>query len=346
MKSYLQTPRAVVDAPWSIPEVCASYGVPAGTAAGRGVIAIVELGGGWNQTDVDAAFAKMGLPAPSIVDVSVDGTMNAPGAPGAPGEADAEVALDIQVAGGAYAMATGVAATIRMYWSKSIPAAVERAAADGCDVCSISWGSPEEDWGKDAVLDMERAATAASLVYGMAVFAAAGDNDADDGDAAPSVDCPACCPHVVGCGGTSKPRGGPEVVWNNNPGQSNGSGTGGGYSAIFPMEPWQSGAPIGPAGLGRMVPDVAAVADPYTGFELILNGAPTVIGGTSGVAPLYAGIVAAVWGKRPGWLGPDFYGHPQWFTNVLSGDNGTYTARVGPDACTGLGVPNVGVMKT
>ena len=81
-----------------------------------------------------------------------------------------------------------------------------------------------------------------------------------------------------------------ETVWNNDPGNPSGNGTGGGYSTLFPPQPWQAGAPQGP---GRMVPDVAADADPYTGYELYVHGAGVTLGGTSAVSPLYAGLFAA-----------------------------------------------------
>ena len=323
--------RASPSSPWSIPKLCAAYGWPA-NAPGTGAIAIVELGGGWNRADVTAAFAAMGLPAPSITDVSVDGTKNTPG-----GDADGEVALDIQVAGGAFAVATGRPANIRIYWAQNIAEAVHRASVDGCSVCSISCGAPEESWGKPACQDMNDTAMVAGTV-GMAVFAAAGDNDADDGNSQPSVDCPACCPHIIGCGGTSIPVGGSEAVWNNNPGRANGEGTGGGYSVYFPRQTWQLGAPVGPKGLGRMVPDVAANADPDTGYIIVLDGQEQVFGGTSAVAPLYAGLVAAL-SDKPGLLGAEFFRNKSWFNDVTSGSNGVYAARIGPDPCTGLGTP-------
>jgi hypothetical protein len=82
---------------WTIPALAEAYGCPTGLAGG-GKIGIVELGGGWTQADVTQAFQAMGLPAPTITDVSVDGTQNTPGQ----SDADGEVALDIQVAGGVY----------------------------------------------------------------------------------------------------------------------------------------------------------------------------------------------------------------------------------------------------
>ena len=44
--------------------------------------------------------------------------------------------------------------------------------------------------------------------------------------------------------------------------------------------------------VGRGVPDVAADADPATGYTVRVDGENTVIGGTSAVAPLWAGLVA------------------------------------------------------
>src|SRR5277367_5576122 len=135
----------------------------------------------------------------------------------------------------------------------------------------------------------------------MVVFAASGDNDSSDGGAnSANVDLPASCPHVIGCGGTSKTAT-RETVWNNDPGKTNGEGTGGGYSTLFkPMPGWQIGAPNGP---GRMAPDVAANADPVTGYQVVVHGQQQTFGGTSAVAPLYSGLFAAL-GTKLGFITP------------------------------------------
>jgi kumamolisin len=224
-----------------------------------------------------------------------------------------------------------------MYWAQSIPDAVEAAAKDGCDVCSISWGASEVEWGTAAAEQMEDIAKAATA-KGMVILAASGDNDADDSTGNPTVDCPACCPHVIGCGGTSKPAMGMEMVWNNTPGKPSGEGTGGGYSSIFPPQLWQLGARPAPRGLGRMVPDVAADADPDTGYQIIENGQVVIVGGTSAVAPLYAGLIASA-GKKLGWITPNLFLHREDFNNITMGDNGVYDAGPGADPCTGLGSP-------
>lgn len=321
---------------WNVPDLCTAYKWPSGLAGG-GVIAIVELGGGWVQSDVNSYFSSVNQPVPAITDVSVDGTQNAPGQ----GNADIEVALDIQVSAAAYFAATGHPATIRIYWSQDIATAVQRAADDGCDVCSISWGADEANWGNAAAEQMESTAASATAA-GMAIFAASGDNDSGDGGSTPAnVDVPSSCPHVVGCGGTHKTAT-QETVWNNNPGKTNGEGTGGGYSTIFPAQSFQVGAPPAPQdskyGKGRMVPDVAANADPNTGYNIFVQGSETVVGGTSAVAPLYAGLFAAL-GTKLGFVTPTLWQHPDAFTDITSGGNGFYNAAVGPDPCSGLGAP-------
>jgi len=336
--------RAAADAgdgTWTVPALCAAYDWPANQAGGS-VIAIVELGGGWVQSDMDAFFKSVNQPSPQITYVSVDGTKNSPNQNvGSPDDPDFEVALDIQVAGAAYYAASGKPATIRVYWSQDIPSAVQKATADGCDVCSISWGSDEANWGAAAAQQMEAAATAATAA-GMIVFGAAGDNDSGDGGPTPAnVDVPASCPHVVGCGGTNKTAKS-ETVWNDNPGQTNGEGTGGGYSTIFPVQAFQIGAPPPPAkkhaGKGRMVPDVCADADPNTGYNIVVHGSPTVVGGTSAVAPLYAGLFAS-FGTKLGFVTPKLWQNQGAFNDITVGSNGFYRAAKGPDACSGIGSP-------
>jgi kumamolisin len=293
---------------------------------------LVELGGGWVQSDMDQFFGRVGQPSPQIADVSADGTQNTPDPD--PNGPDGEVALDIQVAGASYYVATGNAATIRVYWAQDIATAVRAATADGCDICSISWGADEAIWGQQAGDDMGQAATDATAA-GMVVFAASGDDDSSDGGPNPAnVDLPSSAPHVIGCGGASKTPT-TETVWNNDPGNPSGEGTGGGYSTLFPLPEWQIGAPNGP---GRMAPDVSADADPNTGCNIVPHGAPVTIGGTSVVAPLYAGLFAA-FGTKLGFITPQLYLNQVCFNDITQGDNGAYRAQPGPDPCSGIGSP-------
>ena len=326
--------------PYGVPALCQAYNWPTGLS-GCGVISIVELAGGWVQSDISAYFNSIGQPSPQITDVSVDGTTNSPNLSiGSLSDPDIEVALDIQVAGASYFAATGKPAVIRVYWSKDIASAVAAASMGGCDVCSISWGSDEANWGVAAAQAMETAATNATQA-GMVVFAAAGDNDSSDGGPTPAnVDVPSSCPHVISCGGTSKTSTS-ETVWNNEPGQTTGKGTGGGYSTIFPVQPYQIGAPPAPStapGSGRMVPDVAGDADPNTGYTIYVHGKEAVEGGTSAVAPLYAGLFAA-FGTKLGFISPELWTNQSCFNDITVGNNGDYNAAPGPDPCSGIGSP-------
>ena len=348
-------PAAVGAEPWEVADLCAAYSWPTGLGGG-GVIAIIEFAGGWLQSDIGTYFARVNLPKPTIVDVPIGGAGNAPNPSGNPStNPDGEVALDIQVAAAAYSVATGQPATIRVYWADasdwgSMATAISAAAADGCDVCSISWGTDEANWqaaGQAAGSDFAgrlNAAAQAAAVAGMTVFAASGDNDSSDGGPTPAnVDLPSSSPFVIGCGGTSRPHvAGEETVWNNDPGNPSGSGTGGGFSTIFtPMPLWQAGAPHGP---GRMVPDVSANADPNLGYNIVVHGQTLAFGGTSAVAPLYAGLFSA-FGRKLSLSTPQRLVTPQlWlnqtcFTDIVTGDNGFFRATRGPDPCTGIGSP-------
>lgn len=322
MKPYVKIP-SVRAMSWSVPGLCAAYGWPTGLPGG-GVIGIGELGGGWLASDMAQFFKSIGQPVPAILNVSVDGAQNHPGH----SDADVEVTLDIQVAAAAYFVATGKPASIRVYWANNtaaaIPDATRKAAADGCDVMSWSWGADEADWGTSAVLLMETAALYATQ-KGTIVLAASGDGGSADGGPGSNVDCPASCPHVIGVGGTVKTTTA-ETVWR---------GSGGGYSTVFPMPLWQAGAPHGP---GRMVPDVAANADPQTGYPIFSGGQWMVVGGTSAAAPFWGALIAAS-GTKLGFITPTLFLNHLAFTDITRGANGRYRARPGPDACCGLGSP-------
>jgi len=187
---------------------------------------------------------------------------------------------------------------------------------------------------------------------GVTVLASSGDSGSTDGssDGKPTVDFPASSPYVIGCGGTRLSLSGAkissEVVWNEL--SSNEGATGGGVSGFFalPMYQQTAGVPKSPSGfVGRGVPDVAGNADPETGYNVVVDGSATVIGGTSAVAPLWAGLLGRInqsLGKDVGYVNPLLYasGSAATFRDITSGTNGTYSAGPGWDACTGLGSPD------
>ena len=164
-----------------------------------------------------------------------------------------------------------------------------------------------------------------------------------------NVDFPASSPHVLACGGTKLTGSGStissEVVWNE---QASGEGaTGGGVSNVFALPSWQANAkvpaPSGSTG-GRGVPDVSGDADPVTGYQVRVDGQSLVIGGTSAVAPLWAGLIALnnqQNGKSAGFIQPQIYAAKaaSGFHDIISGNNGAFFAGPGWDACTGLGSP-------
>jgi kumamolisin len=132
-------------------------------------------------------------------------------------------------------------------------------------------------------------------------------------------------------------------VWNNGAGKG---ATGGGVSDVFALPAWQSGADVPASSAktgGRGVPDVAGNADPETGYQVLVDGTRAVYGGTSAVAPLWAALVARLaqsLGSPLGLLQPRLYAAESGFRDVTSGNNGSFAAKAGWDACTGLGSPD------
>jgi kumamolisin len=340
------------------------YRMPHGTDGSGQVLAILELGGGYRDSDLAHYFGVLGITAPQVHAVSVDGATNTPA--GNPNSADGEVLLDIEVAG---AIAPG--ATVLVYFAPNTDAgfldavSVAANATPTPTAISISWGQSEDSWTAQARNAMDQAfADAAAL--GVTVTAASGDNGSSDSathHTGVHVDFPASSPHVLACGGTSlmaDPSTGTvssETVWNDGPGRG---ATGGGISDTFAQPAWQAGAGLpatkshshhaqGSTGHGRGVPDVAGDADPATGYKVYVDGTDAVFGGTSAVAPLWAALVcrlAQSLGRPLGLLQPAIYSGVRpgvvqpGFRDITIGNNGAYHAAPGWDPCTGLGSPD------
>jgi kumamolisin len=344
-------PAAQVSASFLPNNVAQLYAFPTSVTGNGQCIALIELGGGFTPSDTTAAFGAMGLSPPTVVAVSVDGATNTP----TPDDgADGEVALDIQVAGGA---APG--ARIAVYFAPNTDAgfvdAITSAVHDTANkpsVVSISWGSAESNWTQQAVQTMNTALQDASTVN-VSVFVASGDNLSTDGvaDGQAHVDFPASSPWAIGCGGTAISVDGTtitsETVWNDG-----GSGGGGGISDLFAVPSFQQNASLPPSvndgQTRRGVPDVAGDAAPGTGYQVVVNGQTQVVGGTSAVAPLWAGLAALIneGASTPvGFFLPFLYSNPTLLRQITEGNNIPsggigYQAGPGWNACTGLGVPN------
>ena len=327
------------------------YGFPR-SATGKGqCIGIIELGGGYRTKDLKAYFKSLNIPLPSVKAVSVDGGLNSPSTADS---ADGEVMLDIEVAG-----AVSPGASIVVYFApnsdKGFLDAITTAVHDAKNkpsVISISWGSAESRWTAQSLKSFNDAFNAAATI-GVTVCAAAGDQGSSDSETDGKVhaDFPSSSPFVLACGGTKLTVQGTaiqsEVVWH----EASDSATGGGVSDVFPLPDYQKKAGVPPSASsgfkGRGLPDVAGDADPQTGYNVLVDGQQLVIGGTSAVAPLMAGLIARVnqvKGKPVGFIHPALYANPKLCRDITQGDNITtsthkgYKAGPGWDPCTGWGV--------
>jgi kumamolisin len=333
------------------------YNFPPDADGSGQCIAIIELGGGYRTRDLATYFERLNLAPPKVTTVRVDGGKNQPSTPDG---ADGEVMLDIEVAA-----AVAPKASIVVYFSpntdKGFLDAITAALHDKTnrpDVISISWGGPEKNWTAQAMTSFDEAFQAGAAL-GVTICCASGD--AGSGDESPDngqpdglahVDFPSSSPHVLACGGTRLLASGTsitsETVWNDDPRSSAG---GGGVSDVFDLPDYQNNANVPPSAnpggrRGRGVPDVAGNADPQTGYQVRVDGEDMVIGGTSAVAPLWAGLVALLnqkLGRPVGFLNPVLYAAGQTgagLHDITSGDNGAYKAGPGWDCCTGWGSPD------
>lgn len=347
-KPHLRTSARAVGASYTPVEVAALYRFPTDVTGAGQTIGIIELGGGYRSADLKSYFKGLKLVTPKVSAVSVGGARNKPGS-----DADGEVMLDIEVAG---AVANG--AKIAVYFAPNTDQGFHDAIAQSVhdatrkpSVVSISWGGPEDSWTAQAREAMDAALEDAAAV-GVTVTVAAGDDGSSDGikDNHPHVDFPASSPYALACGGTrltvATGNTAQEQVWNEL--KQNEGATGGGVSAFFALPDYQKNAAVPPQPTtqfkGRGVPDVSGDADPTTGYQVRVDGKSQVIGGTSAVAPLWAGLIALLnqkAGHSLGFVNPLLYQlSAKDFLDVKTGNNGAFKAKAGWDACTGLGSPN------
>ncbi|HXF27046.1 MAG TPA: protease pro-enzyme activation domain-containing protein, partial [Bryobacteraceae bacterium] len=168
-------PRAQADVSYTPVQVAKFYNFPSKANGAGQTIGIIELGGGYNDSDLSSYFSGLGIsPAPTVIAASVDGATNQPA--GDPNSADGEVLLDIEIAG---AVAPGAA--IVVYFAPNtdqgfldaITTAVHD-AANKPSVISISWGSAEANWTQQSLHSFDQAFQDAGTL-GVTICAAAGD---------------------------------------------------------------------------------------------------------------------------------------------------------------------------
>jgi uncharacterized protein YjdB len=204
---------------------------------------------------------------------------------------------------------------------------------------SISWGAPEIYY-TNALRNSLNTLFQSATIAGINIFVASGDNGASDGIAGTlNVDFPASSPYVIGCGGTNLVC--PNLIYDNSTVETTWSGSGGGFSRIFSIPTYQSSLNLNRN--FRAVPDIAGVADPNTGVVFRIGGASYIIGGTSIVAPAYAGFIASL--NLNYFILPNIYTYTTLsFHDVINGNNGGFSAKVGYDNNTGLGSLNGSVI--
>ncbi len=218
------------------------------------------------------------------------------------------------------------------------------------NIISISWGEAESDLSPHTLTSLNNIYEQAAA-NNITVVAASGDQGANDGTSHLAVNFPASDPYVLGVGGTTLNQISSgqytQTAWGDI---VNGKeeGSGGGFSSYF-TTPYYQVAPNYTESY-RGVPDVALDANPNTGVLVVVDGATSVLGGTSISTPMWAGIIAIMdqyYGKSLGLVNPLFYKisetkyYKNAFTPITSGSNAGYSAGPGWNPVTGLGTPKV-----
>jgi kumamolisin len=351
------------------------YSFPQGDGSDQ-TVGIIELGGGFRPADLTTYFNGLGLTShPTVLPFSVDNATNSPGPLRSPDSANGEVMLDIEVIGAIVPKATIVVYFAPNLTDADFSDALLAAVHDSTNkpsVISISWGGPEDE-ATGQFQEAMKSALEDAQSLNITVLVASGDNGAADmppagqgqWDGKAHVDFPASSPLVLACGATHIDLSGTtlagEGAWNQgfaDTDQDSFGSVGGGISDVFTPPPsWQASLRMPPsanrgAPAGRGVPDVTGDGDPRSGYSIRVDGNAGVIGGTSAVAPLWAGLITRInqtIGKPVGFVNASLYANPAAFNDVKLGNNRVssaggdenlgYDATEGWDACTGLGSP-------
>jgi kumamolisin len=327
---YYETPAslACVYKLVTAPGGCSPRSVFRNATGGSKAIAIVDaFDNPTAASDLNSFSSYFQLPPPNLEVVYATGTQPPP--------ADfgwyIESALDVE-------MAHAMAPNAKIYLveaasdnfsdlATAIGVANNLVAAAGGGQISMSWGGSE--WAGEIAYD------ALFTTPGVTYFAAAGDSS---GTIYPSVSA-----NVVAAGGTTNRR---DAVSGNLIMQAPWEDAGGGMSLYEGRPSYQDGI-VAIVGKHRGVPDVSAVANPYTGSYVFAAGGEYIVGGTSVASPILAGIVNQAGNFAPSTKAElatiyNNLGVATNFKDVTKGFCGFYmgdSAATGWDFCTGVGSP-------
>jgi kumamolisin len=328
---------------------------------GKGATIVFFEFDGYHQADLDSYAATSGLPkfTPTLVG-------------GQPGTPDGEAVMDLEVA---HAIAPDAQlVVVNALTTVGVDGTYEKIARtlESTDrqfpgaVWSFSIG-----WGCDALVTAAdlapvQSALATAQSHGSSVFDASGDTGGleckggEDWASAPGpsdvgLDAVASLPAMTDVGGTTLSTDASglwlaEQGWVDSPLSQ---GSSGGVSALFSRPAWQNGVSAERDSTHRLAPDVAALADPFTGVKIVFNQQALVGAGTSQAAPIWAALTVlmnqyllAHGGHALGHLNPLLYrvaagANLPGFHDVSLGGNAVDVATPGYDLVTGLGTPNV-----
>jgi kumamolisin len=328
---------------------------------GKGTTIVFFAFDGFDQADLDTFATSYGLPkfTPTLVG-------------GQPSEPRGETTMDLEVAHAVAPDAQKVVINARP--TVEGDGAFEKIAQMFADAdqrfpgavwsFSIGWGCDKLQTAAD--LAPVRSALRTAQSRGTSAFNASGDlaglecKGGQDWSSAPGpadvgLDSVASLPEMTDVGGTTLSTDATgvwlsEQTWFDVPLSQ---GTGGGVSSLFDRPEWQQRVSPDKDQGRRLTPDVAAVADPFTGVRIVLNQQQVVGGGTSQSAPIWAGFAAVMnqyltanGGRALGDLNPILYrvaaGAPfPAFRDITLGGNAVADAGPGYDLVTGLGTPDV-----
>jgi kumamolisin len=274
--------RAGQPAGFDMPAMASYYAFPARYDGAGTTIALLSLYGGFRRSDLDTYFSAAGLATPEIDVIPVGGARNNPVADP---DANLELVMSLELLG---SIAPG--ARLAVYLAENnelgVVDGLGTAMSGHGDVLCLPWAAAEP--GANGMLagavgrSMQQA-----FVLGLPVCAPAGFWHG--GTLQPAY--PGSHPLVLSCGATRAVRGQAgltEQPMTDAPGPPSGS-------ALWPMERWQAKA-IGRTARqrtgGRLVPDVAALADPQIGYRCYVNGRWASVSGPGAAACLWAGLLA------------------------------------------------------